>query len=520
MLSIATSGDGRTGVLPAARDRRPEALLVAGLLVAAIALRAPGLDPSSLWLDDTWIALVHKVDELPLVMRMGVTAPGFSLVLKAMFSTFGFSHLAAQALPFLAAIAAPSLVYLLARRWGTSRSAAALAGVLLLLSPIHVTYSTNVKQYTLDVILVLLLVWLSWRATRRPATERQDALAVLSLIGLLSIFFSASVTPVAVVAVAVPALPGLRRSEWRYARWPAVLAVFTLAWAINLRGWISTGLTGFWDERTEDGMAGLLVGYGRLLRSFTGSPWLGAAVLLLGLLGLRRVDWSLRALLLGPLAVAGVASFVGVPLGTGRTDMYLYGLLAIAAGLGVDAFLTGQRWRWAVVLVTVVVMATPLPRTGYATEDGGMIQDTRPLIEQASELLGPDDTLLTLGSYHATTLYGPWDVEIRHSERSTQGWWATILDDRVQNLPWARTPTELVELFPTVTSDHAILIWTQLPSDVLRETDRQLRQRGFQLRQTVETDGAELRSYRCMRTGGCGLDDTSSVSPLLGQARG
>ncbi len=69
--------------------RRRDVLLVAGHLITAVALRAPRLDTSSVWLDDTWVALVHKVDELPVVLRMGVTAPGFCLLLEAVFSIFG-----------------------------------------------------------------------------------------------------------------------------------------------------------------------------------------------------------------------------------------------------------------------------------------------------------------------------------------------------------------------------------------------------------------------------------------------
>lgn len=50
------------------------------LLVAAFALRQPGLAPSHLWPDDAWIAVVHRIDDPTTVAAMGLTAPGFALV--------------------------------------------------------------------------------------------------------------------------------------------------------------------------------------------------------------------------------------------------------------------------------------------------------------------------------------------------------------------------------------------------------------------------------------------------------
>jgi len=492
-LNAATSGDARTVALPAARDRRPDALLVAGLLLAAVALRAPGLDPSSLWLDDTWVALVHKVDELPVVLRMGVTAPGFSLLLKAVFSIFGFSHLAAQAIPFLAGVAAPPLVYLIARRWGAGHLASVLGAAVLLLAPVHVTYSTNVKQFTLDLVLGLALLHASWRTFDHPDQARLRRLALAAAVATV---FSASVGPVAAVAVAAPAVPRLLQRQWRFALWPGLYGLYALTWALVLRGRLPSLLGDYWQGATSSNLTDPFLAVGRFSSEFAGGPWLGGVLLVALGTAVLVLPWRERLLLLGPVLVAALASFVGIPLGTGRTDLYLYGGVAIAVALVADRLSPGP-WPQAAALTGVVAaLASPLPRPGYADPAAGMQEDPRPLVLLAASKLGPDDELITVGARFPVALYGPWPVAIHEAPHTTTGWIPVIQDDRIlTTVGWTDSPADLRAAFPEPTADRVQVLISHFDRSVADAAHREMLDAGYVQKEERPRQGAWWARY-------------------------
>src|SRR5918995_65419 len=92
---------------PALRGFRDMAIALSLALVAG-SFRWKGLDPSDLWLDDTWQALVWRADTFREVSLAGLTSKGFAFLLKGWFSAFGFSVLKAQALPLIFGVAAPA----------------------------------------------------------------------------------------------------------------------------------------------------------------------------------------------------------------------------------------------------------------------------------------------------------------------------------------------------------------------------------------------------------------------------
>lgn len=140
----------------------PDAALVAGLAVVAALLRAGPLDPSTLWFNDAWAALVARADTVGEVLLPALTAPGWTLGLWAWLGAAGFSNLAAQLPAFALGVAGPPALYLLARRMGISRAGAGLGAAVLLTAPAHVTYSSRVKPYALDALLVVVLLGAAW----------------------------------------------------------------------------------------------------------------------------------------------------------------------------------------------------------------------------------------------------------------------------------------------------------------------------------------------------------------------
>lgn len=186
--------DRRTGATAAAGQDRPspralaarsdgpplngrDALPAVALAAVAVALRAGGLAPPSLWLDDTWVALVTRADSLAEVLRVSTTTPGFTVLLKGWSGVVGFSEAGMQAIPFAAGIATPPALYVLLRYMGLPWGPAGLGGLVLALSPVHARYSVAVKQYTLDAAATVALLWLAWRVLRRPEPRRWWLLA-------------------------------------------------------------------------------------------------------------------------------------------------------------------------------------------------------------------------------------------------------------------------------------------------------------------------------------------------------
>ena len=148
----ATDPGGATG------RKYPTAMGVAVLLLAVgIVLRQRALAPRSLWLDDAWPALVDKVPWRQ-VGVVGLTSPGFSVVLKVWLQVVGFSSLRAQVPAFVCGVIGPVALYFLARRMRLSGTAAFVAAAIMLVSPAHIVYSTRVKQYTLDSLLAMLVI--------------------------------------------------------------------------------------------------------------------------------------------------------------------------------------------------------------------------------------------------------------------------------------------------------------------------------------------------------------------------
>lgn len=407
--------------------------IVVVLTVAAYLVRRSGLGPSSLWLDDAWVALVHRVDAFSDVWRMGLTSPGFAVLLKAWLGVAGFTSPAAQAIPFVAGTLTPGAVYAVGRRLRLRRTTALIAGVLLVLAPVHALYSTRVKQYALDGFLVVGLLWLALRASERAAlTSRWRALCGAAALATV---VSTTVVPAA-AAMTVGALLRTLRSRLRELEdpkdalrygpvaWVASYLVFALLWG----GWmvgarLSERLNDYWSGYYIEAWADLPRIATALVEGLTGNAHRGFVLLLTALWlagGVLALRHRLRdaVLLWGPPAAALVLAVLGsVPLGTGRTELYLYPLLALGLAWGVDHALRVLGRPAYQEIVGFVALAALLPVLLPAAEIRYPQQDLRPLVEMVeANFDATDRVLVSPGAAYATALYGPWMVGIRRNE--------------------------------------------------------------------------------------------------------
>lgn len=341
-----------------------------GLVTAVGAVaRAGGFSSGTLYRDDAWVALTTRVP-LGTAARMVVTTPGFVLAERVWIGWFPHTVTLDQLPTYVASVAGIVAVGRLARWWGLSAPAALVAAGLVAVASSDVVYATRVKPYAFDLLGACLVLWLAESVRRRGST----AAPWLAAASVVVCAFSLTPVPLVVgvwVALGVDALVRRRLSVRLVASGGATAACLA-GLLLAVRGGISPRLRSSWDgyylvATSVHGLVhsartivdGLVAGIG-VTTPQLGVPGLGtldrAAILVLFVLGLAR--WRRQLLGLAAVATAAVLSIPSlVPLGTGRTDAYLYPALAMLIAEGASVGWQGLR-RWLRPALVVAVAAS------------------------------------------------------------------------------------------------------------------------------------------------------------------
>ncbi len=523
--------------------------VVAALVALSWVLRAGPLGPSSLWLDDAWVAVVHRVDTLGEVRLVGFTSPGFALLLRFVLRAVGPSELAAQALPFAAGVAAAPLAYLVALRVPVRRAAAIAGALVLATSPIAIDYATRVKQYTVEAVLALLLVWAGLRLLRRPGDPRRWAVAMG--LGAVATVVSAFAAPyVAAVALAgLLAAAGARRDPAQGTRPDRVAAtrpdpaagarpdlaaatrpgrsalrvgaaasaaygLAAITWYLAvLRPAVTAAVGSFWadaylavGEGPRAWGVSLARALGEVAAGLSGLPaWLVALALAVSAVAVLTRRPVVGVLLLAPAVVAVALAWAQLaPLGGGRTDLYLYPsltlLLAVAVHEAADAI--ARVWSTAraelvaavlAVAVAVAALAVVRPPTPYPR------YDVRPLAASVDQRAAPDDVILVYpATMWAYALYTRDAVDIEVEPSSSWGFAPRFARDRTVVLPPGRDdPSAYAPAVRALAAGDADVVWL-LASHWREDLDDlrdQLAAAGFGAERPQATDGARLERW-------------------------
>jgi hypothetical protein len=351
------------------------------------------------------------------------------LLLRTWSTVAGHSTLALQIPAVAAGVAAPILVYPLARRFGLRPWPALVAGVFLFTSQIVLQMSVRVKPFALDALVTMALLALALRASEAPRNDRRWH--ALLVVAALALFFSASTLPVIAAAIATVALSGWNeRSRHTLVASAFAGAVVLATWYVTVAHAATTDqLHRFWLDNyapLSEG-AGLPRRLGGLVRDFLeqAAPQHAAQVLgpLLGLVALgggvvfgRRRDWTNVGLLAGPIVVAiGAAILSATPFGGGRTDLYLYPCLAILVGAAFDV--DPRAWIAAAAMCFALVAgARTSARDSYPHED------LAGAVAAARADLGDGTRVVVFPEFgYAWSFYGPRGVRLRHDDLSMTG---------------------------------------------------------------------------------------------------
>jgi hypothetical protein len=485
----------------------PDLLIAAGLAAGSWWARWPGWGAPSLWLDDAWQALVHRADTVGELIQVSATAPGFAATLKTWFVVLGFSEATAQALPLILGIAWPPLLYLVLRWLGLGRSPALLATGIAVMSPIHATYSTRVKQFTTDALLSTALLGGAW-AAREGRVRAIDPMAMILVLSIGAIVASGTVAPVAGAVVAFVAWV-----EWKGGRRRTAvlgLGAFAVAglawWWLFLGNQISGSLTRYWQDYYIDlesaGTAVASLGRGvlRLGAGMLPEPlpvWGSVAGLaFMAALVLRR---DLAPLLALPLAGAVFLAVLGrAPLGGGRTDVYLYPVLLMGAGAGLDAIVRlaplaplAPLARGALVVAALALplslpVATPYP-----------IEDVAPLVAIVDAEAAADHGVAVYQlTRYPYALYTANDVSIVDCPACGTGFDPVVDRPGIVGVPTRRAPDEYPPLVSRIAANYRV-VWFLASHmvDDIPDIDAAFREVGFREVGRWEREDALLVRY-------------------------
>jgi hypothetical protein len=349
-------------------------------------MRLRGWTSLGMWRDDAWVVLSSRVG-IGTAWHMWATAPGFSFVERSFVALRPGSTRWAQVIPLTVGIAAVPAVYGLARLYELSRRAALVLATAVCISPVCVMYSSHVKEYGTDLLLSCLLLGLTELARRRRTSR---SVVTLGAASVLTFATSASVGPEIVACwIALVVAGGTRQHLVTRVLPPAAGAALGCGAVAELfYRHISPALSQFWSGfylvhsafgafwasvigsfwRVNDGLFDLPV------RSTTFNDIVGLALAALLLFGVTKSP-AMRAPALTVLSAFVVSGLKVAPLGTGRTDEYLYPALLLLFGAGCSRLLSVRSWsvaRPAQVLAWTVVagLAVVLMVNAYVTAPG------------------------------------------------------------------------------------------------------------------------------------------------------
>ena len=339
------------------------------LLILGLVLRLRQyLSVRSLWADEAMLALNivnRSFGELfqPLDFNQGAPI-GFLLIEKVFNAILGRHELVLRFFPFLAGLAAFGLFYLLLKQ--VSHGVGLLVGLALFaVNPQLVYYTSESKQYIVDVMVLLAILVLTLQLFQRPP-RRQDFLR-LGAVGILALWLShPALFALAGIGVAL-CIHFLQKRNMADLRWIIIIGIlwlanFSLLYFINVRNLSNNSyLTNYWTNEffpLPINLNWFTTYVSENIPLQFGIPYLPGLVVILILVGWfslyhesRPVAWTFALITI----VAFAASAMQLYPVKGRLALFLIPLGIILLGKSVE--LVQKTFVDNKVLATIVTLA-------------------------------------------------------------------------------------------------------------------------------------------------------------------
>jgi hypothetical protein len=386
----------------------------------------------SLWLDEVLIAdnLVHRsfADLAAKPLLHFQIAPLLWVELEHLVvKVFGGGERALRLIPLLAGLAVLAASWILARRL-LPDVLVPIAVLIVALHPALIYYSNEVKQYSTDVLVVLLVALVAQQVGSR--VEDGPALRRLTLAGVVAVWFShVAVLALAGISLILVLRPLVSRDARRAVRVALVLSPWLLSflasYAVTLHSVeSSTELSNYWRHTYPSSVLGLPGWFFSRWYAVADNPLhmtvrvVGLLLLLIGVLRLGALGrrWAALAWAIVPMAM--LAAAVRAYPFADRLALWLVPLVALALAAALPHRLDSFGLVWLLVGTTMLTVAlgpamgTGLQRTVQVQE----VEELKPLLEQlAKQRQLSDIVLVEIGSE------GPFDYYSRRVGVSRDG---------------------------------------------------------------------------------------------------
>ena len=339
-----------------------ERLALAMILVLAALLRLVALGRDGLWADECYGAVrtVLPLQQLAPQLAAEHQAPLYHLVQKLFVSATSLSEWRMRLPSALLGILAVAMIWVTARKIVSAR-AGLVAAFLLAVSPLHVHYSREARNYALLILATLAALWAVARLARRPTTGG----GIMAGSAMLAVLYTHDIGGIYVAGILAAGLVLIIRAPQRRAALAALAVALAVA-AVGYLPWLSSAvsrsaaianeydwLRPMWQHefpwQIGRSLAALSHGSMPPIRNhvrelyWTVWPALGLSALLIGLGFRRRGSWQLpegaSALVLGSLTpLIGIFAYsllVSPVYAVGRVDSAAlpFFLILIAAGV-------------------------------------------------------------------------------------------------------------------------------------------------------------------------------------------
>ncbi len=346
------SGDQARALNAVPTEGRPALRRPTYLLIVALGLMALGAlfrvrqfaAGRSLWLDEAMLAINitdRSFGELMGPLEYGqVAPPGFLTTEKIAVDVFGRADWALRLFPFLAALGALPLMYRVAKQYNTD-SGTILPLAFFTLSTSLTYYASEVKQYSIEVLVALVLLWAA-HPCLDPDSRLRD-FVLLGLLGCVSLVLSIpALFTLAGIGLGVGLAVIATRRKWpelilTLSMWAIVLAVMYM---VSLRRFATdASLAEYWHTSfVTPSLSGITSALAGLLADPLGLPLVpvSGAVLFVGCLSMMQRRREYAVVLIGPTVLTLAAALFGKYPFRGRLLLFLLPSILLLIGDGLE----------------------------------------------------------------------------------------------------------------------------------------------------------------------------------------
>lgn len=398
--------------------------LILALLGLGVALRLrPYLANRSLWLDESFLALnVISRDFAGLARPLDydLVAPlGFLWAERLIVTAFGDSEYALRALPVLAAISALFVFWRLISKILAAAGTIMAVAIFAISEPL-IIYAAEAKQYSVDVVIAVILWWSFTTAKARLDDDDLGAWVLVTLLGAMAIWISHPAVFV-VGGISVHWLwLSLRRATWKslMLRAGATLtwvASFVALYIISLR-FATPKLHGYWrgaeaplvpltvQDLTKYLDAASLVSSLPMGRRVFQLVMLGAVV---GVIALWRRHHRQHWWFAGTLALVWLASSLGQYPLTIRLWLFFAPAMILLVAAGVEEVWrrTQQTFPMLAPILACLILAHPALAAAHTALRPREHEEIRPLLQHVRAHYRDGDLLYLYRLAKVASLY-------------------------------------------------------------------------------------------------------------------